>query len=88
MRILPFLLLAPLLLGGCSSAPAPPKVEAKPAPSTKKQDKPRTDHLLEDVKDAPTYGEGMLRTYQGAQEVKKQIDKQTAEQKDIQKDAD
>ena len=85
---MPVILLMPLLLAGCSSTPTPAKVDTKPAPSAKKQDKQKTDHLIEDVQDAPTYGDKMLRTYQGAKDVKKQIDQQTAEQKDLQKSAD
>ena len=88
MRVLPILVLLSLCCAGCRSAPAPTQEAKKPAPAAKKDDTPRTDHLLEDVKDAPTYGDGMLRTYQGAKDVKKQIDKQTAEQKDLEKDAD
>lgn len=69
------------LFSGCGS-------ETKEQPVAKKEEKPRPDHLLEDVQKAPTYGDKMLKTYQGAKEVKKQIDQQTAEQKDTLKDAD
>lgn len=90
MRILPLLVLIPFCFIGCGSDTPAPKQQAadKPAPVSKKKDHPRTDHILDDVKDAPTYGDGMLRTLNGAKDVKKQIDKQTAEQKDEEKSAD
>ena len=88
MRIVPMLLLLPALLVGCGSSPTPPKAEEKPTPVAKKKDTPRSDHVLEDVKDAPTYGDGMLRTLNGAKEVRKTIDKQAAERNQMQKDAE
>ena len=88
MRILLLALIALCCLSGCGfSTSEPKKVEAKPAPTAKKEDK-RIDHVLDNVQEGPTYGDKALRTYQGAKEVKKQIDQQVKEQNDLQKDAD
>lgn len=76
-----------LLLIGCSSEPEQPKEQAKGA-TKPKVDTSKPDHLLEQVQSAPTYGDRMLKTYQGAKDVKKEIDQQTAEQKDVQNEAD
>jgi len=71
-----------LFLMGCGSKVAEkPKPSERPAPGG-------TDHLVDQVREAPTLGEKELRTLQGAHDVKKQIDQQTSDQKDLLKESD
>ncbi|HET6268444.1 MAG TPA: hypothetical protein VFG11_12050 [Acidobacteriota bacterium] len=75
-----------LLLLGCGSQVAE-KPQEHPKPSEKSAPQ-GTDHLVDQVQDAPTLGDKELRTLRGAHDVKKQIDQQTSDQKELLKESD
>jgi hypothetical protein len=75
-----------LLLLGCGSQVAEkPKEEPKPSERPAPQG---TDHLVDQVQQSPTLGEKELRTLRGAHDVKKEIDQQTSDQKQLLKESD